>query len=78
MTDPIRFNDGASYERYMGVWSQLAGAAFLDWLAPASAWRWLETRVRGVGGGPDRGKLAGLVNDTKAASKSVIQVVTVP
>jgi SAM-dependent methyltransferase len=42
MTDPIRFTDGASYERYMGVWSQLAGAAFLDWLAPASGWRWLD------------------------------------
>ena len=42
MTDPIRFNDGASYERYMGVWSQLAGAAFLEWLAPASGWRWLD------------------------------------
>ena len=32
MTDPIRFNDGASYERYMGAWSQLAGGAFLEWL----------------------------------------------
>lgn len=42
MTDPIRFNDGASYERYMGVWSQLAGAAFLDWMAPTSGWRWLD------------------------------------
>ena len=42
MTDPIRFDDGASYERYMGVWSQLAGAAFLDWLAPPVGRRWLD------------------------------------
>ncbi len=42
MTDPIRFDDGAAYERYMGVWSQLAGAAFLDWLAPAPELRWLD------------------------------------
>ncbi len=42
MTDPIRFDDGASYERYMGVWSQLAGAAFLDWLALPAGRRWLD------------------------------------
>ena len=42
MTGQIRFDDGAAYERYMGVWSQLAGDAFLDWLAPASALRWLD------------------------------------
>ncbi|WP_411281890.1 GrpB family protein [Gemmatimonas sp.] len=42
MTEPIRFNDGASYERYMGVWSQLAGAEFLRWLAPAPGLRWLD------------------------------------
>jgi SAM-dependent methyltransferase len=41
-TDPIRFDDGAAYERYMGKWSQLAGAAFLDWLAPPSGLRWLD------------------------------------
>jgi SAM-dependent methyltransferase len=38
----IRFDDGAGYERYMGKWSQLAGEAFLDWLAPASGLRWLD------------------------------------
>ena len=41
-TDQIRFDDGASYERYMGAWSQLAGAAFLDWLALPAGWRWLD------------------------------------
>jgi len=38
----IRFDDGAAYERYMGVWSQAAGEIFLDWLAPSSGMRWLD------------------------------------
>lgn len=43
MTDQtIRFDDGAAYERYMGTWSQLAGRAFLDWLAPKPGRRWLD------------------------------------
>ena len=29
---PIRFDDGAAYERMMGAWSQLVGQVFLDWL----------------------------------------------
>ncbi|MGE5652005.1 MAG: class I SAM-dependent methyltransferase [Bacillota bacterium] len=40
--EQIRFDDGAAYERYMGKWSQLAGEAFLDWLAPEPGWRWLD------------------------------------
>jgi hypothetical protein len=42
VTDQIRFDDGAAYERYMGEWSRLAGETFLDWLAPASGLRWLD------------------------------------
>lgn len=42
MSDQIRFTDGASYERYMGRWSQLAGESFLAWLAPQSGLRWLD------------------------------------
>jgi SAM-dependent methyltransferase len=42
MSNAIRFDNGAAYERYMGQWSQLVGAAFLDWLAPASGQRWLD------------------------------------
>lgn len=38
----FRFDDGAGYERYMGKWSQPTGRAFLDWLAPAPGWRWLD------------------------------------
>lgn len=42
MTDQIRFDDGAAYERYMGIWSQFAGEAFLDWLAPPPGLHWLD------------------------------------
>ncbi|MET0646546.1 MAG: class I SAM-dependent methyltransferase [Pyrinomonadaceae bacterium] len=42
MTDQIRFDDGAAYERYMGEWSRLAGETFLDWLAPQTGLRWLD------------------------------------
>lgn len=38
----IRFDDGASYERTMGVWSRLAGEVFLDWLALPGELRWLD------------------------------------
>lgn len=42
MSTEIQFTDGAGYERYMGRWSQLAGRAFLEWLAPAASVRWLD------------------------------------
>ncbi len=42
MTDQIKFDDGAAYERYMGEWSQLAGETFLGWLSPNSGLRWLD------------------------------------
>jgi SAM-dependent methyltransferase len=42
VSDQIRFDDGAAYERYMGEWSRLAGETFLDWLAPKSGLRWLD------------------------------------
>jgi ubiquinone/menaquinone biosynthesis C-methylase UbiE len=38
----VRFDDGAAYERMMGVWSRLVGAIFLDWVAPAPGLRWLD------------------------------------
>ena len=40
--EPIVFKDGAAYEGYMGVWSRIAGDAFLDWLAPRPGLRWLD------------------------------------
>jgi len=42
VTNQIRFDDGAAYERYMGQWSRIAGATFLEWLAPAPRLRWLD------------------------------------
>lgn len=41
-TPVIRFDDGAAYERYMGVWSQQVGDAFLDWVRPDPGLRWLD------------------------------------
>jgi ubiquinone/menaquinone biosynthesis C-methylase UbiE len=38
----IRFEDGAAYERMMGVWTRLAGDIFLDWLAPRPGLRWID------------------------------------
>ncbi|MEJ0100325.1 MAG: class I SAM-dependent methyltransferase [Pseudomonadota bacterium] len=43
MTSPgIRFDNGAAYESYMGVWSRLVGNAFLDWLDAPGRLRWLD------------------------------------
>src|SRR5215469_3666583 len=39
---PIRFDDGASYEQMMGIWSRSAGEIFLDWLAPTKGLRWID------------------------------------
>jgi len=39
---PIRFDDGAAYERMMGIWSRLAGEIFLDWLAPRNGLKWID------------------------------------
>ncbi len=41
-SEPIRFTDGAGYDRFMGVWSRLAGQGFLDWIAPNHGQRWLD------------------------------------
>ncbi|MBI5911342.1 MAG: methyltransferase domain-containing protein [Betaproteobacteria bacterium] len=38
----IRFDDGESYERYMGDWSQRAGKVFLEWLAAPSGLKWID------------------------------------
>jgi ubiquinone/menaquinone biosynthesis C-methylase UbiE len=42
VAESIRFEDGAGYERVMGVWSRSAGSVFLDWLAAPPHWRWLD------------------------------------
>jgi SAM-dependent methyltransferase len=38
----IRFDDGAAYERMMGVWSRLVGEEFIEWLAPPTGLRWID------------------------------------
>jgi SAM-dependent methyltransferase len=38
----IQFDDGAAYERMMSTWSQMLGARFLDWLAPAPGLDWID------------------------------------
>jgi ubiquinone/menaquinone biosynthesis C-methylase UbiE len=38
----IVFTDGAAYEKMMGTWSRLAGAIFLDWVAPRSGLAWVD------------------------------------
>jgi ubiquinone/menaquinone biosynthesis C-methylase UbiE len=42
MPPEFRFDDGAAYDRYMGVWSRVVGASFLDWLAPPKGLTWLD------------------------------------
>ena len=39
---PIKFEDGAAYERMMGTWSRLVGSIFLDWVAPPPGLKWLD------------------------------------
>jgi SAM-dependent methyltransferase len=38
----IRFEDGAAYERMMGVWTRYVGDIFLDWVAPPTGLRWVD------------------------------------
>jgi SAM-dependent methyltransferase len=60
---PIRFDDGAAYDRGMGAWSRLAGQVFMDWLAPSPGLRWLDV---GCGGGA----FTGLLIDTCAPAEA--------
>ena len=38
----IRFEDGRSYEQYMGNWSRRVGTVFIDWLALPSGLNWID------------------------------------
>ena len=42
MTQEIKFQDGGSYEQWMGVWSQLVGDQFLEWLSPQPDATWID------------------------------------
>ena len=39
---PMRFDDSAAYERFMGRWSRAAAPVFLDWLAVRPGASWLD------------------------------------
>lgn len=38
----IKFDDGSTYERSVGVWSRLIAEPFLRWLSPAGGKQWLD------------------------------------
>ena len=42
MAQEIKFQDGGSYEQWMGVWSQLVGDQFLEWLSPQPDATWID------------------------------------
>ncbi|MDG1196778.1 MAG: class I SAM-dependent methyltransferase [Actinomycetota bacterium] len=42
MSHEIKFQDGESYEQWMGIWSQLIGDQFLEWLSPEEDQRWID------------------------------------
>ena len=42
MSEPIRFQNGAQYDEFMGQWSRLAGESFLHWLAPRPGLKWAD------------------------------------
>lgn len=69
----LRFDDGAAYERGMGIWSQLAGAVFLDWLAPSPGLRWVDV---GCGSGAFTELLVGrcMASETQAIDPSEDQL----
>lgn len=51
----IRFDDGAAYETYMGVWSRKVGDEFLSWLGPQPGLSWIDV---GCGNGAFTAMLA--------------------
>ena len=58
----IRFDDGAVYEKFMGVWSRSAGEVFLDWIAPQPSRSWLDV---GCGNGAFTQLLCERVNPSR-------------
>ena len=38
----FKFEDGEAYEQMMGIWSQLVGFKFLQWLSPSIEQRWID------------------------------------
>ena len=42
MAQEGRFTDGAAYELFMGRWTRVVGAVFLEWVAVPAGARWLD------------------------------------
>jgi ubiquinone/menaquinone biosynthesis C-methylase UbiE len=66
MADQL-FTDGKAYERLMGRWSRLAGAAFLDWLNVPQAMRWLDA---GCGNGATAGRRGSRIGQADGGAHS--------
>lgn len=42
MAEQLIFDDGAAYERMMGIWSRIVGETFLQWLSPKPGLSWVD------------------------------------
>jgi ubiquinone/menaquinone biosynthesis C-methylase UbiE len=58
----IVFEDGNAYERMMGVWSQIVGKEFIEWLNPTSGQSWIDI---GCGTGAFTAQIAELCSPSK-------------
>ncbi len=59
---PIRFDDGALYERGMARWSQKVGRTFLEWMAAEPGLAWIDV-------GCGNGAFTELIAETASASR---------
>ncbi|MDG2407218.1 MAG: class I SAM-dependent methyltransferase [Paracoccaceae bacterium] len=57
----IEFKDGVAYEQMMGVWTQLIGSQFIDWVAPKKQQRWVDV---GCGNGAFTEQIIALCSPT--------------
>ena len=63
----FKFENGEAYEQMMGVWSQLVGFKFLQWLSPSIEQRWIDV---GCGNGAFTEQIVKIAN--LARSKALI------
>ena len=58
----IVYNNGSAYEKMMGVWSQLLGTQFIEWLNPTNGQSWVDI---GCGTGAFTAQIAELCSPIK-------------